>query len=194
MFAHTLSPRIDVATLTPAQRDGVACAVCAGERGYMVPVDMLDGIQLFAHASCVSDAVRQDAAGVVLVVGDASTPDALDDLTMAASDVADRMGMFARVAVGRQYNVADYESVVLVDGWMNTVDSVVLGFEAMNTDMQCLTLNDVMEEPITDTCGHCGEKGAGPLLGPGLTWTPSVCQGCADAASGRPVRLMSLAA
>lgn len=49
---HKLNP----ATLTPAQADGIACIICAGEDGLMSPAGTVDGWQVFAHAGCLPPA------------------------------------------------------------------------------------------------------------------------------------------
>ncbi|MFD3530270.1 hypothetical protein [Streptomyces sp. NPDC058664] len=172
--ARPLSPRIDVATLTPAQRDGVARAVCGDEWGQMAPVGVLEGVQLFAHPSCIAGGITEDA---ILVIGDVSSPEALDETTAFASDVADRLRIPARIAVGMDYDVRQYEGAVVLDNYLGSIASVVLAMEARQADMLCMDLQELFTYPIDDTCGHCLEDGAKPHL-VGDTWTTSVCLDC----------------
>jgi hypothetical protein len=165
------------ATLTPAQRDGIACVICAEETGAMIPVGAVDGCQVFAHRPCVpAEGVAERP--VVLVVGNASTSVALDDLTAFAFDVADRLQLPAEIAVGRDYRVEDFAGVVLADGWMDSVNSAVLGFEAMAADMFAVASDELYAYDVDNRCGHCGEDGdAAPVL-VGNLWTTSVCKPC----------------
>ncbi|MFB7236000.1 hypothetical protein ACFCXK_14600 [Streptomyces sp. NPDC056269] len=188
MVAHTLSPRIDVATLTPAQRDGVACAVCADERGQMIPVGILEGGQLFAHPSCMAGGITEDC---IIVIGDVTSPEALDETTAFASDVADRLKIPARIAFSMDYDVRQYEGAVILDSYLDSVASAVLATEAREADMFCIDVQELFTHPIDDTCGHCLEEGAKPYL-VGDTWTTSVCDGCvamtlAGTATGAPL-------
>ncbi|MDO0916807.1 hypothetical protein QQM39_40160 [Streptomyces sp. DT2A-34] len=162
---------------TPAQLDGI---VCAGEDGPMVPVATVDGWQIFAHRMCVEPTPR---SGVVLVVGDTSSRVALEDLVAFAYDCADRLQMPAKVAVGRGYDVSQYEAVVRHDSWMDTVDSVVLGIEAREADMFCIDADTLYAYPISTVCAHCWEDDdAAPVLA-GDTWTPPVCRPCVEEAA-----------
>ncbi|MFE5908913.1 hypothetical protein ACFQ6B_07465 [Streptomyces wedmorensis] len=190
MVAYPISPRIDVATLTPAQRDGVACAVCGDEQGQMIPVGALDGVQLFAHPSCIAGGITEDC---ILVIGDVSTPEALDETTAFASDVADRLRIPARIAFGIGYDVRQYEGAVILDSYLGSVASAVLATEAMEADMMAMTVKELFTYPIDDTCGHCLEDGAKPYL-VGDTWTTSVCDDCVAVTLAGTVQGATLAA
>ncbi|MFH9712579.1 hypothetical protein ACH4MW_28175 [Streptomyces luteogriseus] len=122
-------------------------------------------------------------AGVVLVVGNTSSPVALADLTAFACDVADRLRFPTVVATGRDYCPEDFEAVVLADGWSETFESAALGCEATLADVCTLWADDVYEHPVNTTCGHCGEQD--PEAAPVRSvdgWTTSVCPGCATEA------------
>ncbi|MEY2241596.1 hypothetical protein AB8A21_01320 [Streptomyces sp. BF23-18] len=131
------------------------------------------------------------AQNIVLVVGNASTPEALADLTAFGFDVADRLGVPARIAVGRDYDVNDYAGVVLADTWLDSVSSVVLGIEAQEADMFDIDADALYAYAIDTTCGHCFDEGdAAPVL-VGDTWTTSVHASCV--AEGARVRALGLA-
>ncbi|MGW1256493.1 hypothetical protein ACWD5Q_15300 [Streptomyces sp. NPDC002513] len=119
------------------------------------------------------------AQPAVLVVGNTSSPVDLEDLTALAFDVADRLQVPAKVAVGRDYDVTDFDGVVLADNWLDSVDSVVLGVEAQGADMFCIDTRTLYSFEPTTTCGHCFEMdpSAAPVL-VGDTWTVSVCAPC----------------
>ncbi|MFB7713622.1 hypothetical protein [Streptomyces sp. NPDC056105] len=134
------------------------------------------------------------AQPTILVVGNATTPASLDDLTAFAFDVADRLQFPARVAVGMDYVVTEYEAVVLADDWLDAVPSVVLGVEAQSADVPCLTADEVYAYPINDACGWCGETGnAVPAL-VGDTWTPSVHVACVPTLRRASTRPLAVAA
>ncbi|MFJ5731123.1 hypothetical protein [Streptomyces paradoxus] len=119
----------------------------------------------------------------ILVVGNASSPVALADLTAFACDVADRLRFPTVVATGRDYDPTQYEAVVLADGWSETFASAALGCEATLADVCTLWADDVYEYGCNTTCGHCGEDD--PEAAPVRSvdgWTTSVCPGCVDAA------------
>ncbi|OIJ90892.1 hypothetical protein [Streptomyces colonosanans] len=136
-----------------------------------------------------------DTSGVVLVVGDASSPVAREDLTAFASDVADRLQLPAKVAVGRDYDVKNFAGVVLADTWLDSVSSVVLGIEAQEADMCVIDADMLYAYSIDTRCGHCGEyDDAAPVL-VGNTWTTSVCAPCAaEAARVAATRTVAVAA
>ncbi|MEU4170442.1 hypothetical protein AB0F46_26645 [Streptomyces sp. NPDC026665] len=119
------------------------------------------------------------AQPTVLIVGDTSTPVALEDLTAFAFDVADRLGIPARVAVGMDYDVAGYEAVVLDDSYLDSAPSTVLWVEATKADVCILTSREIYRYDSNDWCGWCGEEGdAAPVL-VGDTWTVSMHAVCA---------------
>jgi hypothetical protein len=122
-----------------------------------------------------------EAQNTILVVGNASTAQALMDLTYFASDVADRLQVPATVAVGRNYDVTQYAGVVIAVDYLDSVDSAVLATEAFDAEMFVIDADTLYGYPIDDVCGHCGEKGAAPVL-VDRTWTTSVCEPCADSA------------
>ncbi|MEV6535279.1 hypothetical protein AB0M86_37820, partial [Streptomyces sp. NPDC051639] len=124
-------------TLTQLQLDGVTCVTC-GQIGDVPMVSVGPApyglVDLHAHPTCI-DAKTRRTEGVVLVVGNSVTPVALEDLTAFAFDVADRLGLPARIAVGMDYAVTDYAGVVLCDSYLDSVPSAVLGTEALEADM-----------------------------------------------------------
>jgi hypothetical protein len=121
------------------------------------------------------------AQNTVLVVGDASTPVALEDLMAFGFDVADRLGLPARIAVGMDYDVTDYAGVVLADNWLDDVSSVVLGTEAQEADMFVIDADMLYAYAIDERCGHCGEEGdAAPTL-VGNTWSTPLHASCVAA-------------
>lgn len=68
---------IDATRLDARQRDGLACVVCAGDRGPMVPATVLNGCQTFVHVGCVSgfrEAGRSVQAVIDDVLCDACSP------------------------------------------------------------------------------------------------------------------------
>ncbi|MFE6157252.1 hypothetical protein [Streptomyces sp. NPDC057889] len=122
------------------------------------------------------------AQHAVLVVGNTSTTVALEDLTALAFDVADRLQVPARVAVGMDYAVTDFAGVVLSDDYLDSVASAVLGTEALEADLFVIRGVDLDAYASDERCGHCGEDGdAAPVL-VGDTWTTSVHAPCADEA------------
>ncbi|MET9748968.1 hypothetical protein ABZZ92_25120 [Streptomyces ardesiacus] len=129
------------------------------------------------------------AQPTVLVVGDTSTRVALEDLEAFAHDVAMLLQVPARIAVGRDYDVNDYEGVVLADTWTHSLDSVVLGVEAREADMFCIDVETLRAYEPSRMCGHCYEDGeASPMLVED-TWTTPVCPSCVEvhARRGLPV-------
>ncbi|WP_086772405.1 hypothetical protein [Streptomyces bobili] len=160
---------------TPAQLSGVACIVCADESGPVIPVDVVDGCQVFAHRPCVDGTAP--ARNTLLVVGNTDTADDLADLVAFAYDVADRLQMHATVAVGRDVDVTQFEGVILHDSYMDSVNGVVLGFEAREADVFCVDAGFVYAFDPATVCGHCFEEGAEPVLD-GNTWVPSMCAPC----------------
>ncbi|MFH9726255.1 hypothetical protein ACH4M4_25330 [Streptomyces sp. NPDC017254] len=181
MVAQTSSPRLDVATLTESQRDGVACVACNGDRGRMVPVGTLDGVQLFEHPSCAAGGVTN---GFIAVIGDTSTPEAYDATCAAGMDVADRLQIPARILVGMGHDVLLYEGAVILDTYLDSVASAVLGMEAREGDMMSLDYGTLMAYPMDYECGHCMERDetAQPRR-IGDEWTTSVCDSCVDHAT-----------
>ncbi|MEV7370366.1 hypothetical protein AB0O51_05710 [Streptomyces sp. NPDC090301] len=169
-------------TLTLAQRDGVACVACNGDRGYMVPVGTLDGIPMFEHPSCAAGGPQE----AILVVGDTTTPDGLASVTALAYDVASRMQMPTVVAMGRQYDVRAFDTVVYDEtSYLDSIDSTVLWAEASEADMPVLTLDDLEEFDLIAECTWCGETADDdpmPTLIEGV-WMPArFCGGCIDEA------------
>ncbi|MFI6654771.1 hypothetical protein ACIBL8_04545 [Streptomyces sp. NPDC050523] len=97
------------------------------------------------------------AQPTALVVGNASTPEALDALRGLAHDVADRLRYPARIAVGRDYDVTEYETVILARDFAEAYDSAVLGCEALSADVCTLWDTDVDGYAYSLRCEHCGE-------------------------------------
>ncbi|MYV64564.1 hypothetical protein GT043_01000 [Streptomyces sp. SID2131] len=176
-MAHTRVDVSDTPTLTPAQADGVACITCADESGYMVPVDMLDGVQLFQHPSCAAGGVTN---GVIAVIGDCSSPEALEATCAAGMDVADRLRLPARILVGMAHDVRAYEGAVILDSYLDSVASGGLAFEAQAADMMALDYSEIMSFPMDFVCGWCGEEDeeATEPRRIGDEWTQSICEGC----------------
>ncbi|MHC8421715.1 hypothetical protein ACH121_18160 [Streptomyces sp. NB004] len=132
----------------------------------------------------------------VLVVGDTSSPVALEDLEAFAHDCAMLLQVPARIAIGRDYDVNDYAGVVLADTWTHSVDSVVLGVEAQEADMFCIDVETLRTYAPSRVCNHCYEDAeASPML-VGDTWTVPVCPSCVDvhARRGLPVGVLPVGA
>ncbi|MET7756799.1 hypothetical protein ABZT27_19170 [Streptomyces sp. NPDC005389] len=182
MVAQTASPRLDVTTLTPAQRDGVSCVVCDNDRGCMVPVGASDGVQLFEHPSCAAGGPQE----AILVVGNTATPDGLTTVTALAYDVASRMQMPCVVAMDRKYDVRAFDTVVYDEtSYLDSVDSAVLWVEASEADMPVLTLDDLEEFDLIAVCTWCGETADDdpmPTLVEGVWMPAQFCGGCVDEA------------
>ncbi|MGW1928266.1 hypothetical protein [Streptomyces sp. NPDC001919] len=176
MFAQTLSTRLDVATLTPAQAERLACIHCSGSAGLMSPVDV-DGTVLLAHPSCLSGGFTN---GFIALIGDTSTPEAYEATCAAGMDVADRLQIPCRILVGMAHDVLQYEGAVILDSYLDSVASAVLGMEAREGDMMTLDYSMLMSYPMDHECGHCGEydETAEPRR-VGDEWTTSVCDPCA---------------
>ncbi|WP_406864009.1 hypothetical protein ABZO31_27690 [Streptomyces sp. HUAS MG47] len=175
MLTHPNALSVDVATLTPAQRDGVACLVCAEEDGCMTPAGFVDGCQVFAHPHCLDGHTN----GFVAVIGDTSTPEALDETRAFALDVADRLRFPVRVLVGMHHDVESYEGSVTLDSAFDDVASAVLATEAREADRMCLDFAAIASFSWDTQCGHCGEED--PTAQPrrfGNEWTTSVCDSC----------------
>ncbi|MFJ8146192.1 hypothetical protein ACIQ6R_14095 [Streptomyces sp. NPDC096048] len=164
---------------TPAQRDGRSCIVCDGFDGAMIPAGMVDGCQVFVHPAC-DEPAPAPSVPTVLVVGDATSPVALEDLEAFAHDCADRLQVPAKVAIGRDYDVTEYAGVVLDATWLDSVDSAVLGVEAQEADMFCIDAETLRAYESSRVCNHCYEDAeASPML-VGDTWTTAVCRSCVD--------------
>ncbi|MFD4553257.1 hypothetical protein ACFWP5_02885 [Streptomyces sp. NPDC058469] len=125
------------------------------------------------------------ARNTILVVGNTTTPVDLEDLTAFAFDVADRLGLPARVAVGMAYDVTDYEGVVLCDTWLDSVPSAVLGVEAGEADMFSIGTQELYGFEPVKTCAHCLEDDdeAAPVYVGGM-WAAPVCPSCVATAAG----------
>ncbi|MFJ8599966.1 hypothetical protein ACIREM_14805 [Streptomyces shenzhenensis] len=103
---------------------------------------------------------------------------------MLAFDVADRLRLPARIAVGRDYKVEDYEVVVLAGNFAKSHESAVLGCEALTDDIRVLWDVDLDNHPFSFRCAHCFEYGTDDDTRPRLqgdTWSAPVCDGCVAA-------------
>ncbi|MET8960962.1 hypothetical protein ABZX69_15980 [Streptomyces sp. NPDC004074] len=118
-----------------------------------------------------------------LVVGRTNSDADLDDLRSLAFDVADRLRFPARIAVGREYNVSEYEVVVLAGNFAETYESAVLGCEALSADMYVLWDIELKETPYSLQCAQCYEDDdtTRPRLA-GDMWSVPMCTSCVDAA------------
>ncbi|MFF0837483.1 hypothetical protein ACFYWF_31610 [Streptomyces sp. NPDC003344] len=145
--------RIDASNLTTAQLDGVACVVCAGEDGAMVPVDVVDGCQVFAHRACLPTEPADDPAPV-LVVGSVATPADVERLRHVAWNVAYELGTRAVFALHNDYRVTDFAAVYLAGDVASLRDAstLVLVGEALAVGMDVHEPLTV-EESVTCDCG-----------------------------------------
>lgn len=117
----------------------------------------------------------------ILVIGNVTTADNLADVTAFASDVADRLRFPAVVATSRDYDLSQFEGVVLAEGWSTSYESAAFGCEALTADMFTMWAHELYDHPINTTCGHCGEDDqAAPVYRDGV-WTTSVCPSCVQA-------------
>ncbi|MGW3632279.1 hypothetical protein ACWD7F_19300 [Streptomyces sp. NPDC005122] len=150
--------RINVASLTQLQLDGVTCVVC-GQLGDlpMIPVGPAPSglVDLHAHVKCADPAT----APAVLVVGNTAGAVALADVVAFAYDVAERLGLSVRVATGMDEDVTQYEGVVLEDTWLDSVASTVLGTESKEADLFCVSAAELYAFPADNSCHWCGEGG-----------------------------------
>ncbi|WP_328942971.1 hypothetical protein OG259_16480 [Streptomyces sp. NBC_00250] len=117
----------------------------------------------------------------VLVIGDTTTPDGLTIVTALAHEVADRMQLPAVVAMGRDYDVTQFEAVVYDElSHLGSVDSAVLWVEATEADMCVMNVRDLEDFDLVAECGWCGadDEDPSPVLVEG-TWFPvDLCAGC----------------
>ncbi|AVH95869.1 hypothetical protein C5L38_12935 [Streptomyces sp. WAC00288] len=174
-MAHTLAPRLDVDTLTTSQRERVSCIHCDEATGRLNPVDV-EGAWLLEHPYCAAGGVTN---GVIAVIGDTSTPEALEATCAAGMDVADKLRQPARILVGLDHDIRAYEGAVILDTYLDSVASAGLAFEAQAADMMAVHYSEIMFFPIDLECGWCGEEDetAEPRH-IGDEWTQSLCEGC----------------
>lgn len=121
----------------------------------------------------------------VLVVGDATTPDGLAIVTALAHEVADRMQMPAVVAMGREYDVTDFEAVVYDElSVLDSVSSTVLWVEATQADICVMNARDLEDFDIAASCGWCGDDSEDepPTLVEGVWYPADVCIPCVEGA------------
>ncbi|MEU6703045.1 hypothetical protein [Streptomyces wuyuanensis] len=145
---------------------------------------MADGSLYFIDPEQMYDVVREapkPSAGV-LVVGDTTTPDGLAIVTALAHEVADRMQLPAVVAMGRDYDVRDFEAVVYDElSYLESVDSAVLWAEALEEDMSVMSSRELEAFDVAASCTWCGadDEDSEPVLVAG-TWLPAdLCTPCA---------------
>ncbi|MEU3608628.1 hypothetical protein AB0E83_24765 [Streptomyces sp. NPDC035033] len=131
---------------------------------------------------------RRERLNAVLVVGDTSTPDGLADVTALAHEVAVRMQVPAVIAMGRDYDVRAYDTLVYDEGsYLENVDAAVLWAEASSdeADMAVMNLDDLESFDFMVVCGWCGEPDEDdpmPTLVEGV-WIPAeFCGGCLNEA------------
>ncbi|WP_406055817.1 hypothetical protein OG462_07900 [Streptomyces sp. NBC_01077] len=95
------------------------------------------------------------------------------------------MQLPAVVAMGRAYDVTQYEAVVYDElSHLESVDSAVLWVESMQADMCVMNVRDLEEFDIASSCGWCGadDEDPSPVLVEG-TWFPAdLCTGCLEGA------------
>ncbi|MFF4475471.1 hypothetical protein ACFY1A_00285 [Streptomyces sp. NPDC001520] len=103
-------------TLTPAQLDGLACVVCGSDEGPMVPVDVINGCQVFAHPLCVESS-SDTTAPVTLVIGPVSTPEERDDVNSIAADFNALSGATGQRAWMLTIVATPGAVVLLLPGW-----------------------------------------------------------------------------
>ncbi|MET7744208.1 hypothetical protein [Streptomyces sp. NPDC005385] len=77
------------------------------------------------------------------------------------------------------YDVTDFEGVVLDDSYLDSVPSVVLGVEALEADVCVLAAPDVYRYDVNNACTWCGEADEAAPVRVGDTWTTSLHAGCA---------------
>ncbi|MCX4825112.1 hypothetical protein OG883_35680 [Streptomyces sp. NBC_01142] len=111
MYATITIPGVDILTLTPAQLDGIACVVCEGEDGAMVPVGTVDGCQVFAHVGCAERPTTN--TGPVLIVGACQSDAERSDLYAFAFDVTDQLCRPTVVATHDHFDVRQFAAVVV---------------------------------------------------------------------------------
>ncbi|MFF2716090.1 hypothetical protein [Streptomyces sp. NPDC058011] len=145
--------------LTPAQLDGVACVVCAGEDGEMIPAGHVDGCQVFVHPGCD---VRPLHPNTVLVTGPCSTPAEIADLTAHAFDVTDQLGVNTIVATSTSHLVSDYAGIVVVGtsltsgtkGRRMDIVAAALEAEALAHRVPVIVPQAVTEAASCEACGQ----------------------------------------
>lgn len=147
----THAPTYSARSLTLAMLEGVACVECGEQRGSMVPVDVVDNGQVFAHPECVRDA--GPATPHVLVIGLAGTPADVAKLRDFARAVAIQVGAPAAYATDMNHYVIQYSAVyntgtLAVRG---DVTALVLYAEALATGTP--VFNPLEAEESCELCG-----------------------------------------
>ncbi|WP_103538627.1 MULTISPECIES: hypothetical protein [unclassified Streptomyces] len=160
-MAHTsvTIPGFDVTNLSPAQLDGAACVVCAGEDGEMIPVGHVDGGQVFAHPECGKAPLHPNT---LLITGPCSTPAEIADLTAVAFDVTDQLGVNTIVATSTSHFVRDYAGIVVVGpsltsgtkGRQMDIVATVLEAEALAHRVPVIVPQATTEAASCDACGQ----------------------------------------
>ncbi|MEV7378343.1 hypothetical protein [Streptomyces lydicus] len=140
------------ATLTPAQLDGVACIMCGGEDGVMVPVGEVDGCQIFAHPMCMAmDEAEAGPRPVALItpaakfllVGPVSTAEERDDLTALGFDLAEELLMPVTVATSMEgHDVTEFEAIIVYGDVAKSVTAAVLWVEALEAGIPVWDIAD----------------------------------------------------
>lgn len=160
MVAQLTIPGIDVANLTPAQLSGLACLICDGFDGPMIPVGTVDGCQLFAHKYCAAQPVDEPApANAIIVIGPVGTDAERDCLTASAFDVCDQLGRPTVVATSDDIDVRDFAAVVICGPALSDPLSVVgtamvLEAEAALYDMPVIVAQPFSRAALCEACGQ----------------------------------------
>ncbi|MFI1436330.1 hypothetical protein [Streptomyces lydicus] len=159
-MSHVANP---AATLTPAQLEGIACIMCGGEEGAMVPVGEVDGCQIFAHQMCMAMDEAEagplpvaspiPAATKFLLVGPVDTADERDDLTALGFDLAEELLMPVTVATSMEgHDVKEFEAVLICGDVTKSVTAAVLWVEALEAGVPVWDIGDRL-----NPCDGCGK-------------------------------------
>ncbi|MCX4774019.1 hypothetical protein [Streptomyces sp. NBC_01285] len=151
MVAQLTISGINTANLNQGQRDGVACVVCADEDGSMVPVGHVDGVQVFAHPTCIAQPA-DEAHDTALVVGPIHNADARAFLRGHAIDVAEQTGTIATFALHTDYSVTDFDALYVlgVAAELRDCATLVLIAEALAAGVPVYDASHPQE------AGYCG--------------------------------------
>ncbi|MFF8898106.1 hypothetical protein ACF082_11565 [Streptomyces lydicus] len=150
------------ASLTPAQLDGVACIMCGGEDGVMIPVGEVDDCQVFAHPMCMAmDEAEAGPRPVALItpaakfllVGPVDTAEERDDLTALGFDLAEELLMPVTVAMSMEgHDVTEFEAVIVYGDVTKAVTAAVLWAEALEAGIPVWDIGDHLSP-----CAGCGK-------------------------------------
>ncbi|MFJ2417273.1 hypothetical protein [Streptomyces brevispora] len=137
--------------LTPAQREGFSCVVCDGFDGSMSPAGHVDGVQVFAHPTCIAQPA-DEAHSTALVVGPIHNADARAFLRGHAIDVAVQTGTITTYALHTDYSVTDFGALYVLGVATELRDcaTLVLIAEALAAGMPVYDASHPQE------AGYCG--------------------------------------